>query len=46
MDQQIIDQLNWGPVARDDIQAVALSNFDGDGPAVASEEGAELKNVD
>ena len=45
MDQQTIIQVNWGPVARNDIQAVALSNFDGDGSAVASGEGAELKNV-
>ena len=33
-------------MARNDVQAVALSNFDGDGPVVALEEGAELKNVD
>jgi hypothetical protein len=34
-----------GPVARNDVQAVALSNFDGGGPTAALEEGAELKNI-
>ena len=33
-------------MARNDVQAVALSNFDEDGPVAAPDEGAELKNED
>ena len=47
MDQQTIHSLvDWGPVARNNVQAVALSNFDEDGPAAELAEGAELNNVD
>lgn len=38
--------IHSGWLVRNDLQAVALSNFDGDGPAAGPEEGAELKNVD
>jgi hypothetical protein len=42
MDQQVI---HLRQLARNDIQAVALSNFEGGGPTVAPKEGDELKNV-
>ena len=38
--------VDWGPVARNDVQAVTISNSEEDGPAAAPEEEAELKNVD
>ena len=43
MDQQTIQ---CDRLVRNDVQAVALSNFDEDGPAAALEEAAESKNVD
>ena len=38
--------IDWNPVSRNDVQAVAVSNFDGDDPAVAPEKEVELKNLD
>ena len=38
--------VGWDPVARNDVQAVALSNYDGDGPAAALEKGAVSTEVD